>query len=243
MNKKILRIHDEKMYLKENRYKNPKQIHLEIVKIIKSHKFYKDKNMTISDYGCAAGELEYTLVNEFPNCKIIGYEFVKALIEKAKQNVKNVEFIMGDINDSTTSKNSSNDISICTGVLPIFDSFEASINNLIKWTKPNGMIIIHSLFNNYDLDVFIKYNHSSDYNKDFVESGWNIFSKKSISNFLKKRSDIKEFSFEDFNLNLELSKQKDLLRSWTFKDQDGNINVTNGLCFIQPHSFLKIIKN
>lgn len=238
--KKIVRNHDEVMYLKENRYEKPKKIHLDIIKMIK-HELKTYHGNSISDYGCAAGEFEYALVKEFSDFNIKGYEYVDALLEKAKKNVDGVEFKLGDLNDINTSEENSNDFSLSVGVLPIFECFKNPLNNLIYWTKSNGVIFIHSLFNEYDFDVFIKYNHSKDYNKDFRETGWNIFSKKSISKFLEANEKVLSHSFIDFNLDFNLDKQPDdYLRSWTFKNNDEDRLITNGLCLLQPHSILKI---
>ena len=238
--KKIVRNHDEVMYLKENRYEKPKKMHLDIIKMIKDE-LKTNHRIRISDYGCAAGEFEYALIKEFPDFDIAGYEFVDALLEKAKKNVDGVEFKSGDLNNINTSSENSNDFSLSVGVLPIFDCFKTPLNNMIHWTKSNGVIFIHSLFNEYDFDVFIKYNHSKDYNKDFRETGWNIFSKKSISKFLEANEKVLSHSFIDFNLDFKLDKQgDDYLRSWTFKNNDGDRLITNGLCLLQPHSILKI---
>lgn len=238
--KKIVRNHDEVMYLKENRYDKPKKIHLDIIKMIK-HELKTNHGNRISDYGCAAGEFEYALVKEFPDFNIKGYEYVDALLEKAKKNVDGVEFKLGDLNNINTSEENSNDFSLSVGVLPIFECFKNPLNNMIYWTKSKGVIFIHSLFNEYDFDVFIKYNHSKDYNKDFRETGWNIFSKKSISKFLDTNDKVLSHSFIDFTLDFSLDKQQDdYLRSWTFKNQVGSRLITNGLCLLQPHSVLKI---
>ena len=140
-------------------------------------------------------ELTNSLSKEFKNQDLIGYEYVDSLINKAKKEVKGVNFLKGDITERTTSKENSNDFTICVGVLPIFDCFEDILSNLIYWTKPGGFILIHSLFNDFDLDVFIKYNHSKDYKKNFMESGWNIFSKKSVSSYLKNHDTVLKHEF------------------------------------------------
>ena len=237
--KKIVRNHDIIVYEKENRYENPKHLHLKIIELIKNNMSSK-KGKIISDYWSAAGELQYTLMKEFSNHHIIGYEYLDKLLIKAKENVRGVQFLKGDITNKKTSKKNSNDFSLSIGVLQIFDSFEKNLSNLIYWTKPGGFIFAHALFNDFDLDVYIKYNHSDDYNEDFRESGWNIFSKNSISTFLNNHDDVLSYEFIDFKIDFEVPKQNDSLRSWTIDDSKGEKLITNGLSLIQPHSILKI---
>lgn len=55
--KKAIRIHD-KLYLKENRYKNTKESFKLLIKILKN-KIKKFEKYTLLDVGCANGELIY----------------------------------------------------------------------------------------------------------------------------------------------------------------------------------------
>ena len=63
---KFVRTHDY-LYLDENRYKDPKQLHMEIVNYIKfTESNDNDLNLlSILDAGCAAGEFAYLLNKEF----------------------------------------------------------------------------------------------------------------------------------------------------------------------------------
>jgi hypothetical protein len=56
---KIIRTHD-KLYLKENRYKKPKEIFKFIYNLIKKSNHNKNKKV-ITDFGCAAGEFLFFL--------------------------------------------------------------------------------------------------------------------------------------------------------------------------------------
>ena len=73
------------------------------------------------------------------------------------------------------------------GVHPIFDNFEKSFSNLLSWTKPKGKIFICDMFNPHPVDVLIKYKLANKIKNNYFESGWNIFSQKSVSLFLKKK--------------------------------------------------------
>ena len=242
----IKRTHDN-LYLKENNYKKPKKIHSFIInEIIKNIKIRNKKNFNgnIIDFGCANGELLYNLNKKLPNAKLNGIEVLKSLVNMSKNELKkqkNIKIRSGSILNKKALKPKVSDISIACGVLPIFDNFEKIINNLIYFSKKKGKIYIASLFNNYPLDVYVKYKKSINYDKKYLESGWNIFSKNSISKFLKKKKLIKKFYFIDFQIDISLKKnKKDFLRSWTFKDINGELLTANGLSLILPTSLLCI---
>ena len=63
---KITRLHD-KIYLKENRYKKPKESFVFLVKLIKKLKLNFKNEIKIADFGCSNGELCYYLVSQFPS--------------------------------------------------------------------------------------------------------------------------------------------------------------------------------
>jgi SAM-dependent methyltransferase len=242
---KIVRTHDS-FYLDENRYQDPKQLHLEIIGKIQEIEKVSGKTVdSILDAGCAAGEFAYVLQNAFPNSQVTGFDLLPELIAKAKNKVSGCIFFEADIQNSNTPLVGSYDIVTCTGVLSIFDTFEICIKNLISWAKPGGTVFIHSLFNDYPIDVRVQYNLSEDYRSGVLESGWNIFAKETVSGFLKELvadKAIESFTFRNFELKRELPKQADLVRSWTQRDTDGSLQITNGLMLLQPHAILQIKK-
>ena len=243
---KVVRTHDA-FYLDENRYKDPKQLHLEIIKLMKLREIAANgmKIQTVLDAGCAAGEFAYVLRSQFPESKIWGFDLLPELIAKAKLEVENCVFYQGDILNEDASPVDFADVVTCTGVLSIFDSFETCISNLIRWVKPGGTVFLHSLFSNYPFDVRVQYNPSESYGSGVLESGWNIFSKESISNFLNtliSEKAIDSFTFHDFFIKRELPIQSDKVRSWTILDEHGNLQITNGLMLLQPHAILEIKK-
>ena len=239
---KNLRLHDE-IYIHENRYNNPKESFKFLINLIKKNNIYKKKGLNIGDFGCANGELDFFLKKTFKNSHVFGYDILKPLIDKARKKVKNVKFIHGSILNKDLCKLSTHDISISMGVLSIFDSFEKIVNNLIYWTKPKGKIYLHSFFNDYPFDVNIKYSSSDNWKNGqpkYWEIGYNIFSKKTISNFLKKNKRIKKFKFHDFNIKKKIKiNKKDYIRAWTVDFNKKKI-ITNGLNMIQTFSLVEI---
>ena len=240
---KAQRTHDS-FYLKENRYEESKQLHHDIVDLIKKQEIGVNDihSKVILDAGCAAGEFAYLLRKVFPFNEIKAFDLLPELIAKAKEKVQNVDFFIGNILDVDLIAPESIDILTCTGVLSIFDKFEDFISNLLVWVKPGGAVYLHSLFSDYPVDVQVRYNLSENYGSGILELGWNIFSKDSVSTYLSTQREVESFNFHDFSIKVELKKQEDIVRSWTFKDENGNIILTNSLMLLQPHSILEIRK-
>ena len=235
---KIVRTHDS-IYMSENRYKKPK----EMFKFIEKRAFGKKNNLKeeiICDFGCAAGEFIYYLKQKHPNRKFLGVDIRVDLLKKAKKILPEVIFKRKSVLKKSSFPRNSFNKTFLIGVHPIFDDFEKCFSNLIYWTKPKGSVYICEMFNYYPVDVIIKYRTSNNYKKSPYESGWNIFSEESVSNFLKKKNSVKNFKFEKFEMTFDLKPQKDPIRSWTFKDLKKRRYVTNGLSIIQPQQLLTI---
>jgi len=234
---KSKRTHD-KIYLSENRYRKPK----EMFKFIEKRAFGKKKikrKEIVSDIGCAAGEYLFYLKKKHPEKSFIGIDVREDLLKKAKKFLPDVDLKKGSVLNKNIAKANVFHKTFLIGVHPIFDSFEKCFANLIYWTKPKGKIFICEMFNPYPVDVLIKYKLSKNYKKKLFESGWNIFSKDSVSNFLRKQKKVKSFKFEEFVMPFDLKRQKDPIRSWTIKTKKTRLMV-NGLSIIQPQTLLTI---
>ncbi|MDC0240671.1 class I SAM-dependent methyltransferase, partial [Candidatus Pelagibacter sp.] len=210
--KKVKSIREvDKEYLDQNFYKKPKQIHLEAKKIILKNLSNKvNGQLKLVDFGSADGQLLYQLDNQNKhNIKLEGVEPIKKLAQKAKQNIKGANFKVGSVLDKNLYKKSSIDIAVSTGVLSIFKDHKKFIGNMLHWVRPNGIILIQSIFNNDDYDVSIDYKKSTQdsFNKFNSKTGWNIFCKKTISSYLINKK-VKKFKFIDFNLKVNVKYNK-----------------------------------
>ena len=232
---KTIRTHD-KLYLKENRYNKPKEMFKFIVKRALNK---NTKNKKICDFGCAAGEFLFYLNKIKPENYYTGIDVRQDLLKKAKRFVPEVYFKKGSVLNKSICKENIFDISFLIGVHPIFDDFDNCFSNLIHWTKPKGEIFICDMFNPDPVDVIIKYRLSKDYKKNSFEKGWNIFSKESVTNFLKQKKEVQSYKFEQFFMPFHLNRQKDPVRSWTVNINKKKVMI-NGLSIIQPQTLLKI---
>lgn len=235
---KIQRTHDA-FYLDENRYNEPK----ELFKFVVATAFNKDEvssKIRLCDFGCAAGEFLYYLQTLLPNASLEGLDVLPSLIQKCSQFVPTAKLQVGSLLDSNCKDENQYDKSFLIGVHSIFDEFETCFGNLIKWTKPGGAVYIAGMFNPFPTDVLIKYKNSENYESDVFESGWNIFSQQSVNEYLAKNKKVKTFSFEKFDISIDLPPKEDPIRSWTIKDEKGQRFIVNGLCLLQPHYLLEI---
>ena len=235
---KVQRTHDA-FYLDENRYNEPK----EMFKFIAASAFDQDEvnsEIRVCDFGCAAGEFLYYLRGLLPNAVLEGVDLLPSLIQKCRQFVPTATLQVGSVLNGDCKVESQYDKSFLIGVHSIFDEFETCFSNLIKWTKPGGSVYIAGMFNPFPVDVLIKYKEAKNYESDVFESGWNIFSQQSVSEYLVKNKRVKSFTFKKFDITIDLHRQEDPIRSWTLRDYKEVRFIINGLCILQPHYLLEI---
>lgn len=233
---KSRRTHD-KFYEFEQRHEKPKEMFKFIVKDLFSNNDF-NKKLKICDVGCANGEFLYFL-NQISNFNLHGIDILSELIKKAREFVPNAKYKLGSVLNKKIYDSKQFDIMFLTGVHSIFEEYEELFDNLIRWTKDGGKVIITGLFNPFPIDVNIKYRETNS-KTSYFETGWNMFSIESISNYLRKNEKIKSFEFTKFNINIDLEKKPDIVRSWTIKDSKNNRLITNGLSIIQNHYRLVI---
>ncbi|MDD5618127.1 MAG: class I SAM-dependent methyltransferase [Candidatus Omnitrophica bacterium] len=221
---KVERTHDLKIYLNEDRRDRPKECFKFIAR--EAHQFIKKiKNPKIVDVGCATGEFLYYLSKIYPQGQFTGIDIVPQLIKRAKNNVRDAKFLIGDIYTGRGLPNNKFDVVFCTGVASIFDNYKPFLDNLLKICNKDGRIYIFTFFNPEDVDVLVKVRYSGE--KGAWQAGWNIFSKKTIGNYLDAKGLF--YIFKDWKINIDLPKSKvDSLRSRTLKLKDGTRLVTIG---------------
>ena len=234
---KVKRTHDD-LYLSEKRYKKPKQSFLEFLKLIKP---IKNKNiLKVLDIGCANGELISNLNRNYNFFEIVGYDTHTKLINLCKSKFnKFARFKKVDIAKKINIKEKF-DIVIISGVISIFDSLDIIFKNLIKLLNKKGKIFIFNHFNEYPIEVLIKY-RTNDKNSRFLQSGWNIHSIAKIKRYFERVGfKIKQHKFRP--IKGIKRHRKDPVRSWTFKNDKKENLITNGLSILQNQFWLEIYR-
>lgn len=237
---KIVRDHD-KLYLSEHRYDDPKEMFKFMVHCVEQDGRALLAGAVVCDVGCAAGELAYYLRKTWPQTRVIGYDLLPELVERARNVVEGAEFNTGSALDPGLMPESFADVIFMSGVLSIFDDYKVALTNLVSWLKPGGRAIVFGVFNPEPVDVIIRSRASEAGDDTPWETGWNVFSTQSIRGFLGKSPARPEVAFYPFRLPFDLPQNADdPLRSWTIPLADGNRMIVNGLCLVHHFMALEI---
>jgi SAM-dependent methyltransferase len=228
-----VRTHD-KLYLKEDRKHSPKEYFKFILKEINLD-VAKDGN--ILDVGCATGDFLWFLGEKCPNANLVGIDVDNELIQRAKTEVPNAEFIHANIIEGKL--NQQFDLIFMLGVHSIFDRVEQWLDPMEKLLLNQKKAAIHvfGCFNPENLDVLIRSRPSSSNGP--WETGWNLFSKKTIIDYCANKG--WECSFKDFQIAIDIEKNNsDPLRSYTMLMKDNSRLIVNGLQLVHQFSLLTL---
>lgn len=93
------------------------------------------------------------------------------------------------------------------------------------------------------MDVWIQYRKYPAKDLSTRETGWNIFSKDRVKDFLMNKLKVRSVEFIPFELSFDMDpNEEDFARSWTFKLENGERKFTNGLSIICNLEILRFIK-
>lgn len=237
-----VRVADEEIYLKENRYKDPKEISKQLFSCVPESILAKDR-LSICDIGCAAGEFLY-YCNEMTSGKseLYGHDVVPSLLEKAKGMLPDAHFSLLNADDAESKIVGAHDLITMTGVMSIFDEPNPSFYKCLDALKKGGCLIIGGLFNNNPIDTVISYKRANVEGAVW-ENGWNTFSKYTMESLMKAYPEELKFSWKDFKLPFKIDKQEDdPMRSWTESFGDNPHFMVNGANILVDFKFLIVEK-
>lgn len=241
----IKRTHDA-FYVNESFKKNPKRATQYIGDKILSFGFSPDDKKRFLDIGCSNGDFLFYLMEKFPNSDFMGVDVLEGSLNKAKEDFKHFGLTPPPLNilnietatPSDLAKLGKFDFVSMNGVISIFDDIYKPLQNFTSLLVDDGVGVIMSIFNPYDIDVLIKGRVCGN---THWESGWNLWSQTTVLNMLDELGYHGEF-YEDFELDIDLPQQEDLLRSWTVRMENGKRLIVNGLGQILSFGLLKIVK-
>ncbi len=181
-------------------------------------KINKNKIKSVLELGCATGDFLYHLPD---NTKGVGIDISCELINEAKNSRKknNLEFYCSDIFKYNPLIKP--ELVVMTGFLATFLEFEAVIEKAISLSQ--RFIFINDFINNFDLDC--KYSFREDGENNF-QTPYNIWSKKTISSFLKKKK--LSFVIEEYKINSWIKKTENPLYMFHAVVDEKKTLINNG---------------
>ena len=233
------------IYLKENRKKNTKE-YFKFINGKASVLIRSTKKPRILDVGCATGDFLYYLSQLYPEAELCGVDILPELIDRAKSEVPVAKFFPGDIFSGRNLPGKKFDFVFMNGVHPVvtpeesdLDDYKVWFDNLLKLTGKGGWVFVFGIFNPNEADAVIKMRVSKRGSPWLL--GWNLVSKKTIGDFLKRKN--LKFKFYDFQIRKDIKKHKeDPLRSWTVPLKNGSRMIMNGAGIVYTLSLLAIEK-
>ena len=90
--------------------------------------------------------------------------------------------------------------------IQLLEEGKKTIKKLIKMLKVDGELFVFSYFNDHDVDVLINHRKYYDNKLGKLESGWNIYSKKTIERFLEKER--VSYKFYNFSMPFQIKKKR-----------------------------------
>jgi len=104
------------------------------------------KNKLVLDAGCRVGDYSIGLIKKGAK-KVIGVDLSKECVKIARKKYaknKNLNFQISDIKNLKIFKDSAFDITLCVGTIFYLpsDKMKKTLNEFIRVTKPNGIILV-----------------------------------------------------------------------------------------------------
>ena len=199
----------------------------------------RERRPSVVDIGAAAGAFVNYLAERLKHWDVYGVELRTDLIRSAK-DFFGVHLLQGSVLDRNLLDDTSVDAITMLGVVGIFDDLQVIAENVSRWVKPGGLVLLHGLFNPFEIDVFVRYRESHREDPGDLETGWNIFSQRTVRNcFITCGAS--SVQFFPFTMSGDLPRTpRDPLRSWTEELANGDRQIVNGLWLKQPQYVVEI---
>lgn len=212
------------VYLNEDRYEEPKEIFKHLAGVIGDLGLPADA--AVLDVGCATGEFLYYLRKSNPGFRCTGLEPSADMVERAKERVSDVEFVVGGLLDDDFFAERRFDLAICCGVIPYFRDLRPPLKNLLAATKQGGAVTIFNSVNEDPIDTHLLYRSA-----DAQDGPWLpdcTYSKATYDKTLDSLGYAYKRSWHPFHMPFALPKQKDLIRAWTMPTEADPHQLTCG---------------
>lgn len=232
------RIADEGIYLSEDRYEKPKEIFKFARGLIESADL--PEAFSLFDVGCATGEFAYHVKKHNPAITVGGLDVSEAMVAQANKTMPGSAFSVGSALESKDFPKRAYDVVTCIGVLTIFDDPAPAIHNLLNAAKPGGLVLFTGNMTDHDIDVMLRYRRSDQGADAPWESGWNLFSHKTIDRILDESGHAMTREWHPFELPIDLEETDDPMRCWTMETSTNKHQLVNGAQQLVNIRFCKV---
>ena len=220
-----------------------KEIFLKLGILLKEQEQLPEKGQ-ILDVGCGSGALIHYLRTILPNYKFTGVDTSQDFLDLAQSTTPDATWLNANALQLPKNLYNAFDISIALGVIGIFDEEQSirMLEQLVQTINCAGSIYVFSHFNDHDVDMLIDHRVCQNNDLRKWETGFNTFSKKTVSDWLQDINGVKDHRFINFQLPFGIEQdQTNPSRSWSFEGKEGTLFFTNGLNLLLKYSILKII--
>lgn len=227
-------------HIKKGQEFTVKELFKDFSRKIKKHFNGKTENLNLLDIGCASGELLYFLKKDLNTAgKVWGFDISEELIQNARERFDDETDINFFIDNASSFKlNKTFDVITMASVLSLFDDPYPILTNLLHHLNDGGVILISGIFNDYNIDVRMRYKLDTD--DEWYSCGIaNQFSKKRIGNFLNKLG--YRYRFSTQIMPFDIPPKELPVRSWTV-NVNGERWLTSGLQLLYNIQILEISK-
>ena len=186
-----------------------------------------ETSKSLLDVGGAAGDFVHFLSTRFTNTSLTCLDADPELIELGRSRNQNCAFVHGDAECMSVFEDGQFSVVTFIGALSIFDDYRKVLDECLRVTVAGGALLVVAQFNEYPVDALIRWRYSNDCGP--YNSGYNLFSKATIGQYLREVNKVSAFDWEHFVPPFEILPVEDPIRSWTDVDGRGERILRNGL--------------
>ncbi len=216
---------NDPVYLDDMVYKDPKEYFKSLFRLIKDR--FKSKPCSIIDIGCASGAFLYFIEKQINIVSATGIDISNDHLAMAKKTMPKFNFINDSVLNLSKIELPKYDICTFLGTMSIFDNIEPVLKNLVQIIKKKGVIYIIDCINDEPIDMVMRYRRSTVKSSGW-ESGFNIRSKNTYKDTLKKLDGKLKLNFYPFEMKFPIKKSKDPMRAWTIVTRSNENQIVVG---------------
>ncbi|GAB4132235.1 MAG: hypothetical protein Fur0041_03380 [Bacteroidia bacterium] len=196
---------------------------------------------SIADIACGGGTLSWHLRNKYPEAQFTLSDFNQDGLDMARElnGDEGCKYLKESIYEMSFADHQF-DLVCCWQTLSWLDEPEKALNELIRITKPGGMIMASSLFNiDHDVDIYAKVlDHTRPNGELNLPYSYNTYSEKSVRKWTDGK--VKELMLHRFVPEIDFTYDGRGIGTYTVNSEKGRLQISGG--YLMNWAVLQIIK-